>query len=175
MDGLTVRMSGGFGRDHPQMSDSLRARIATADVEYERAGEQQERTRLARADVAYQRALDDWVVRQSSAAGIPMRDVYRSLASGGEMPPGVGMSHGDRLAYVSAAMDLEDAQERSRRRAALRRAWVDPDSGDDLDVPEPPALHYEIAARMMPDDADPAAVARGVRGRWLRGQYRGMA
>jgi hypothetical protein len=129
---------------------------------YRRAGEREERARLARADESFRRALDDWVVRQSSAAGVPMRDVYRSLESGREMPPGVGMSHGERLAYVSATMDLEDAQERSRRRAALRRAGVDP------------ALHYEIAARMMPDDADPAAVGRGVRARWLRRQYRGM-
>ena len=172
MDGLTVRMSGGFNSDHPPMSDSLRARVATADEECRRAGEREERARLARADESYRRALDDWVVRQSSAAGIPMRDVYRSLESGREMPPGVGMSHAERLAYVSATMDLEDAQERSRRRAALRRAGIDPDSGDEIDVPGPPDLHYEIAARMMPDDADPAAVARGVRAKWLRREAR---
>ena len=92
------------------------------------AGASEERARLARADESFRRALDDWVVRQSAAAGIPMRDVYRSLESGREMPPGVGMTHGERLAYVSATIDLEDAQERSRRRAALRRAGVDPDS-----------------------------------------------
>jgi hypothetical protein len=172
MDGLSVAMSGGFGRDHPQMSDSLRAKIAAADAEHARAGEQQERTRLARADAAYQRALDDWVVRQSSAAGVPRRDVYRALQAGSPMPEGVSMSHAERLAYVSATMDLEDAQENARRRAALRRAGIDPDSGDDLDVPGPPDLHYEIAARTMPDDADPAAVARGVRAKWLRREAR---
>ena len=88
------------------------------------------------------------------------------------MPEGVGMSHAERLAYTSAVIDLEDAQERSRRRAALRRAGIDPDSGDDLDVPGPPDLHYEIAARTMGDDADPAAVARGVRAKWLRREAR---
>jgi hypothetical protein len=90
MGELTVRMRGGFNSDHPQMSDSLRARVASADAEYERAGEQQERTRLAQADAAYQRALDDWVTRQSTAAGVPRRDVYRALEAGSPMPEGVG-------------------------------------------------------------------------------------
>jgi hypothetical protein len=75
---------------------------------------------------------------------------------------------------VSAAIDLEDAQENSRRRAALRRAGVNPDFGDDLDVPGPSNLAYEVAARMAPADEpfDAHRVAAGVRGKWLRRTYR---
>ena len=32
---MTVRVGGGFGGGYPDMSPSLRARIATADAEYE--------------------------------------------------------------------------------------------------------------------------------------------
>jgi len=56
----------------------------------------------------------------------------------------------------------------------LRHAGIDPDSGDELDVPQPSDREVAVAARMMRDGDDPVSVGRGVRARWLRRNYRGM-
>jgi hypothetical protein len=86
---------------------------------------------------------------------------------------GVGRTHAEVVSYASALMDVEDAQRNARRRAALRRAGIDPDSGDELDVPTPPSIHAEVAARAMGPGEDPVSVGRGVRRRWLHQQHRG--
>jgi hypothetical protein len=72
------------------------------------------------------------------------------------------------VALASARADLEDAQRNARRRQALRQAGIDPDSGDKLEVPQPPTIHAEVAARTMGPGEDPESVGRAVRRKWLQ-------
>jgi hypothetical protein len=71
-------------------------------------------------------------------------------------------------------MDLEDPQRVARQRQQLRRAGLDLDSGEPIELPQPPEFAVEVAARTMAADESPERVGRGVRARWLRRQYRGM-
>ena len=89
----------------------------------------------------------------------------------------VGHTHAEFLQLASARMDLEDAQHRARQRQALRRAGIDPDSGEPVDMPAPSELQVKIGAERAvmaaskDEPFDPQAVARGIRGRWLRKHY----
>jgi hypothetical protein len=165
MTDLSVRVSGGWGSLYEQMSDSLRARVAAADVDYERQAEREERARQARADAAYEANVRASIeLAQQRGELVDVRAAYRQ--------GGVGRTHAEVISYASALGDLEDAQRNARRRQALRRAGVDPDSGDELDVPQPPGIHAEMAARAMKPGESPEDVGRGVRRRWLHQQHR---
>jgi hypothetical protein len=163
---MSVRVSGGWGSLYEQMSDSLRARVAAADVDYERQAEREERARQARADAAYEANVRASIeLAQQRGELVDVRAAYRQ--------GGVGRTHAEVVSYASALGDLEDAQRAARRRQALRRAGVDPDSGDEFDVPTPPTIHAEIAARAMGPDEDRVSVGRGVRRKWLAQVHRG--
>jgi hypothetical protein len=162
----SVRVTGGWGSVYEQMSDSLRARVAAADVDYERQAEREERARRARADAAYEANVRASIeLAQQRGELIDVRAAYRQ--------GGVGRTHAEVVSYASALGDLEDAKRNARRRQQLRAAGVDPDSGDDLEVPQPPGIHAEVAARVMGSGEDPVSVGRAVRRRWLHRPHRG--
>jgi hypothetical protein len=164
MTDLSVRVSGGFGTDYPQMSDSLRAKIAAADAQDAAAAERAERAHRARWELAHERAVDQAARELAAEAGIPLREALRS----------VGHTKSEFVELISAKQDLEDAQRAARARQQLRHAGIDPDSGEPLEVPQPSELSVAGAARMMRPGESPEAVGRGVRARWLRRRYRVM-
>lgn len=164
MTDLSVGVSGGFGTDYPQMSDRLRAKVAAADAEDARATERAERAHRVRWELAHERAVDEAARELAAEAGIPLREALRS----------VGHTKSEFVAIISAKQDVEDAQRAARARQQLRHAGIDPDSGEPVEVPQPPEREVETAARMMRSGESPEAVGRGVRAKWLRRHYRVM-
>lgn len=163
----SVYVQGGFDTDYEGMSDSLRARIAAADYEHERQAQREEAARRARGEQAERDSIALSIrMAQDRGEVVSIRGAYRD--------GGVGRTPGEAISYASAVADLEDAKQTARWRQALRKAGIDPDSGADLEVLQPPEMATEVAARTMPADADPAEVGQGVRARWLRREYRGM-
>jgi len=162
-----VYVRGGFNSGYETMSDSLRSQVEGADLAYERQAEREAAARRARAAEAHERAVRASIeLAQQRGELVDVRAAYRQ--------GGVGRTHAEVLSYVSAVQDVEDATRNARRRAALRAAGVDPDSGDALDPgPTPPAIQAEVAARAMGPGEDPVDVGRGVRRRWLAQVHRG--
>ena len=157
-------VSGGFGpvdERYPNMSPSLRAKIAASDAQDAAAAERAERAHRVRWELAHERAGDEAARELAAEAGIPLREALRE----------VGHTKSEFLALVSARQDLEDAQRVARQRQALRHAGIDPDSGEPVEVPQPPEMAIQVAARTMQPDESPEAVGRGVRRRWLSKSY----
>jgi hypothetical protein len=164
---MTIRVSGGFGpvdERHPDMSPSLRARIAQSDAEDAAAAERAERAHRARWEASHERAVDEAARQLAAEQGIPLREALRE----------VGHTVPEFLALASARMDLEDAQRRDRQRQALRRAGVDPDTGGDLEQLHPSDIAIEAAVALAPRSESAEAIGKGVRRRWLAKQYRRM-
>jgi hypothetical protein len=164
MTDLSVRVSGGFGTEYPDMSPSLRARVAQSDAEFERQAARDERERRVAAELRHERAVDAAVWQLAQEAGIPLTQARRE----------VGHTVPEFLSIASARQDLEDAQRRDRQRQALRRAGIDPDSGEPVELRQPSELAVAGAARTMRDGDDPVSVGKGVRAKWLRRNYRRM-
>jgi hypothetical protein len=139
--------------------DGLRARLATADAEYEREGERAARALRAKAEAAHEQAVLRAAQEIAAAEGVPLRDALRN----------VGHTPGEFVALRSAIADVEDARLGAQRAAAFRR-W-ERDQGY-LEVPGPSDLAVEVAARTSSPDESAEAVGKGVRARWLRRQYR---
>jgi hypothetical protein len=161
-----VFVSGGFGpvdERYPDVSASLRARLATADAEYDRQAAREAREHRVRWEASHERAVDAAAWELAQQAGIPLVQARRE----------VGHTPREFIELASARADLEDAQRNARRRQALRQAGIDSDSGDELDVPQPPAIHAEVAARMASPAESAEAVGRGVRRKWLAQLHRG--
>jgi hypothetical protein len=116
---------------------------------------------------SHEQAVDEAARTLARAAGIPLREALRDI----------GHTHAEFLQLASARMDLEDAQHRARQRQALRHAGIDPDSGEPIEVPAPSELQVKIGAERAVMTAskdepfDAQAVAKGIRGRWLRRHY----
>jgi hypothetical protein len=151
------------------MSPGLAARVAQADAEDDRAAEWAEIEHRARWQVAHERAVDEAARQKATAEGIPLREAMRE----------VGHTKAEFLQLASARMDLEDAQRVARQRQALRHAGIDPDSGEPVDVPGPSELQVKIGAERAvmnapADEFDAESAAQGIRGRWLRRNYRRM-
>ena len=162
----TVYVDGGFGPTadrYPGMSAALRASIAASDAAYAREDERADREHRARWAKSYERCVDAEMWRIAREEGLPLGEARRR----------VGHEKHEFVALCSARADLEDAQRNARRRQALRQAGIDPDSGDELDMPAPPAREVETAARLMRDGDDPDRVGRAVRAKWLRREHRG--
>jgi hypothetical protein len=164
MTDLSVRVSGGFGTDYPEMSPGLRARVAQADAEHDAESARAERAHRARWEAAHERAVDEAAWQLAREQGLPLHEARRS----------VGHTPAEFVALASARQDLEDAQRAARARQALRHAGIDPDSGEPVEVPQPSELAVQGAARMMRPGESAAAVGRGVRTKWLRRSYRSI-
>jgi hypothetical protein len=59
---------------------------------------------------------------------------------------GVGRTHAEVISYAAALADLEDAKRTARWRQQMRRAGLDPDTGGELEQPQPPEIVVEIGA-----------------------------
>ena len=159
-------VSGGFGpidERYPNMSPSLRAKIAQSDAADAAAAERAERAHRVRWELAHERAVDEAARELAAEAGIPLREARRS----------VGHTKSEFVALISARQDLEDAQRVARARQQLRHAGIDPDSGEPVEVPQPSELAVQAAATLASRDESPEAIGRGVRAKWLRRQHRG--
>jgi hypothetical protein len=101
--------------------------------------------------------------------GIPLHEAIRT----------VGHEPGEFIAQRSALIDLQDAQEDAERRRLMRQALVKLGLLD-VSEAEPSERAVELAAEAVVRSTPPAepfdveAAAKGIRGRWLRRQYRGM-
>ena len=117
--------------NHDRMSPALQQRCAMADAQYDREAAVQEREReVLRA----QRREDDIVlsIRQAEERG-ELVNVRQAIRDGG-----VGHTRGEFVALASARMDLEDAQERGREQARIRKFLADGDgSWADTSAPTP--------------------------------------
>jgi hypothetical protein len=161
---LTIRVSGGFGTEYPDMSPSLRAKVAQSDAEYDRQAARDERQRRIAAESAHERTVDAAAWALAREAGIPLTQARREC----------GHQKHEFIALISARQDLEDAQRLARQRQALRHAGIDPFSGEPIEVPAPSDLEVEAAAVLAPRSESPESVGRGVRSRWLRKRYQVM-
>jgi hypothetical protein len=164
-EGIAVRAGwAADGTVRELMSPGLAARVAQADAEDAAAAERAQRAYRAEWLVAQERAEDAAAWQLARERGIPLAEARRQA----------GHTKAEFLQLASAQMDLEDAQRNARYRQQLRHAGIDPDTCAELELPQPSEVAVQVAARAMPDDADPVAVGRGVRSRWLRRQYRVM-
>jgi hypothetical protein len=137
-----VYMGGGFSDAiRERMSPQLQQRIA-----WEEQQEQQENARIER-----QREVDRERWHERSLRGAAEQAIAEGrLVTVHERMTGEGLGHtpSERIALANAAMDLEDQQEESRRRAALRRferEWSDDRSHDSS---APTAAEAEMGARI---------------------------
>jgi hypothetical protein len=151
------------------MSPGLVARVAAADAEDAAAAERAERAHRVRWEAKQERAIDVAAQQLAAEQGIPLREARRS----------VGRTKSEALAFYSAVQDLEDARRQAAQAQVMRRAAIDAGL---LDVSEAGpserafGLAAEVAVRTAPKDEpfDAAAVAKGIRARWLRKRYERM-
>ena len=151
------------------MSPGLAARCAAADEEFRRAGEREARQRQVRAEQAHERAVLAAAQQKAAAEGIPLNLAMRT----------VGHTVREFVELRSAVADVEDARVEAEQARLMRRLAADAGLLD-LSEAEPSGVAFEVAAariEMAPagESFDPDAIAKGVRSRWLRRQYRPMA
>ena len=154
MTGLTIFVGGGFGPigdRYPGMSPSLRASLAAADAEYVGEAERVERQRREAWAEAHKRCVDQEMFRIAREEGLPLAAARRR----------VGHEPREFVELCSARCDLEDARRAASEAAQMRRLAVDAGL---LDMPEPPPVLAEIAARTMRSDESPDDVGRGSAG-----------
>jgi hypothetical protein len=111
-----------------RMSPGLQARCAAADFEYERQSAAEARERAARLA---QRQEADVVlsIRMAQERG-ELVDVRKALRDGG-----VGHTRREFVEMAAARMDLEDAQERGREQARIRKFLAGEDDYGDSTAP----------------------------------------
>ena len=165
-------VSGGFGpvdERYPDMSPSLRARIAQSDAEDAAAAERAERAHRAAWQAAHERAEDEATWQLARERGIPLAEARREI----------GHEPREFIELCSARADLEDARQEAERARLMRRHLVDAGLLD-VSASEPSAravdIGAELAVRTAPKDEpfDPQAAAKGIKGRFLRRNYRRM-
>ena len=103
----TVFVRGGFGSDYEgEAADSLRARIATADAEYDRQAARERHERDEQA-AALREANVVASIRAAQERGelVDVRAAYRD--------GGVGRTPREAIEYASAMGDVEDMRSRS--------------------------------------------------------------
>jgi hypothetical protein len=143
---LTVQMSGGFGGSaRSQMSDQMLRRLAEEEAHEAHEAAREARERRQRA-AAYQE-------RSEQAAFIQARQTGRPA----------GHTHGEFLAFVSAQMDREDAQEAARRRAAFNRWQLEQSADASADMSALTEREAELQAQA--ETAETASRADTYRGR----------
>jgi hypothetical protein len=146
-----------------RMSPGLRARVAAADVEYDRQGEREARQRQVRVELAHERAVLEAAREKASQEGIPLTQAMRT----------VGHTPAEFVALRSAMADVEDARAEAERTRLMRRLAADAGLLDVSEVePSERAVGWaaEIAVRTWPADQpfDPQAAAKGIRARWRK-------
>jgi hypothetical protein len=155
------------GTIREMMSPGLAARVATADAEDTRAAERAAREHRARWEAAHGRAVDEAAWQLAREQGIPLGEARRS----------VGRTKAEALAYFSAVQDVEDARREAAEHQTMRRLMIGAGMLDVSDAgPSERAVEIaaEVAVRNAPagEPFDAESVARGIRGRWLRRNYR---
>ncbi len=113
---LQVRMSGGFrGEGFPSfMSDGMVRRLLQQEREEQRAeAERRQAINLIDGDPATRAAIAAGVLAEQRGEYFTQREIMQGLA---------GRTKAEALAYCSAQMDLEDAQQRARYR---KLGWSD--------------------------------------------------
>src|SRR5215207_6160607 len=107
----SVHVNGGWGDEGlAGASESLRARSALADAEYQREGARQAALRQLRAEEWHERAI---------AASVDLAEQRGELVSARDRVHGIGRTKQEAVSYHSAVADLEDF----KRAADLRKRW----------------------------------------------------
>jgi hypothetical protein len=114
-----------------RMSPALQARCAAADAMYDRQSAAEHREQAER--LAARREVDVMLsIRQAQDRG-ELVDIRKALKDGG-----VGHTPAEFIALASARSDFEDAQERGREQARIRKFLADGDgSWADTSAPTP--------------------------------------
>lgn len=136
----TVYMRGGFGTDYPGMSDSLRARVAAADAEFDRvdaAAEHERAERLARNEETRVRASIELAYQRGDHV-----DVLEAYRAGG-----VGRTPQEAIEYASALADIDDMKMEAIRRKAEREFNERYFAGAAADMSAPTAEDIALKAR----------------------------
>lgn len=139
MDEPTYR-GGGFSRSNGYpgpMSDALVQRLARQELEEQREAAIEERM------VAQMRA--DWEQRQAQAAGLLAEQRGEVVSARDVLRGWVGRTKAEALAYHSAQMDLEDAQQMARLRRQFRH-WDDDAIHAEMSADNTPPTLEELAA-----------------------------
>lgn len=124
----TVSMSGGFNRGVDHLSPSLAARVLAADAQHDRAAARVEREREVLLERRREVDIAESVRLAEESGEIVDRRARRD---------GIGHTRQEFVALCSARSDLEDAQERGREAARIRRFLAGEDDYGDASAPLP--------------------------------------
>jgi hypothetical protein len=148
------------------MSPGLAAQVAASDAQDAAAAERREREHQAAWAARHEQAVDAATWQVARERGIPLAEARRSL----------GHTPREFVELCSAQADVEDARQEAERARLMRRHLIDAGLLD-VSESEPSERAIEIGAERAVMTApkgepfDAQAVARGIRGRWLRKHY----
>lgn len=145
MDGDQVSMGGGFGPSlRSMMTDQLQRRLALEDAREAREARGEEHRRAGEA-AGWRERCEQAAAQQALSDGVPMADVLRGRH--------VGNTVEGFINKINAQQDYEDAVQRARQAANVRKVLAKLNAETSADVSD--FEHESIARRAETDQMRP--------------------